>query len=91
MLVGSRIPGALIPVSIGRSDALALSAGLVAARALGRLGITTIGDVADTPLPTLQRILGAAAGRRAHERARGIDDRPIVPAAAPKSLPAPAP
>ncbi|MFE6713896.1 hypothetical protein [Streptomyces sp. NPDC057695] len=59
--------------------------GPAAARALGRLGITTVGDIADT-LATLQRILGIAAGRQAHDRARGIDDRPIVPAAAPKSL-----
>ncbi|CUM35645.1 DNA polymerase IV [Streptomyces venezuelae] len=60
--------------------------GPAAAHALGRLGITTVGDIADTPLATLQRILGVAAGRQAHDRARGVDDRPIVPAAAPKSL-----
>ncbi|MFE2094918.1 hypothetical protein [Streptomyces sp. NPDC059460] len=60
--------------------------GPAAARALDRLGIRTVGDIADTPLATLQRILGTAAGRQAHDRALGIDDRPIVPAAAPKSL-----
>ncbi|MFD9047913.1 DNA polymerase Y family protein [Streptomyces zaomyceticus] len=60
--------------------------GPAAARALSRLGITTVGDIADTPLATLQRILGVAAGRQAHDRAYGIDDRPLVPTAAPKSL-----
>ncbi|OKJ62450.1 DNA polymerase Y family protein [Streptomyces sp. CB02261] len=60
--------------------------GPAAARTLGRLGITSVGDIADTSLATLQRILGVAAGRQAHDRALGIDDRPIVPAAAPRSL-----
>ncbi|MGW6564981.1 DNA polymerase Y family protein [Streptomyces sp. NPDC054975] len=60
--------------------------GPAAARALGRLGIRTVGDIADTPLATLQRILGTSAGRQAHDRARGFDDRPLVPGAAPKSL-----
>ncbi|MFD3729659.1 hypothetical protein [Streptomyces sp. NPDC058671] len=60
--------------------------GPAAARTLGRLGIHTVGEIADTSLTTLQRILGVAAGRQAHDRALGIDDRPIVPAAAPRSL-----
>ncbi|MFD3945528.1 hypothetical protein [Streptomyces sp. NPDC058579] len=60
--------------------------GPAAARVLDRLGIRTVGDIADTPLATLQRILGTAAGRQAHDRALGTDDRPIVPDAAPKSL-----
>ncbi|MFD0141462.1 MULTISPECIES: DNA polymerase thumb domain-containing protein [unclassified Streptomyces] len=55
-------------------------------RALDRPGIRSVGDIADTPLATLQRILSTAAGRQAHDRALGIDDRPIGPAAAPKSL-----
>ncbi|MFE5628318.1 hypothetical protein [Streptomyces sp. NPDC056543] len=60
--------------------------GPAAARALDRLGIRSVGDIADTPLATLQRILGTAAGCQAHDRALRIDDRPIAPAAAPKSL-----
>ena len=60
--------------------------GPASARALARFGINTVGDIADTPLATLQRILGAAAGRQAFDRAHGSDDRPIVPAAAPKSI-----
>ncbi|MER7856873.1 helix-hairpin-helix domain-containing protein [Streptomyces bacillaris] len=56
------------------------------ARALARYGITTIGDIADTPPATLQRILGTTAARRAHDRAHGIDERPVVPGAAPRSM-----
>ncbi|WP_329111854.1 DNA polymerase thumb domain-containing protein [Streptomyces sp. NBC_01353] len=60
--------------------------GPASARALARFGINTVGDIADTPIATLQRILGAAAGRQAYDRSRGSDDRPVIPAAAPKSL-----
>ncbi|MGW7230697.1 DNA polymerase Y family protein [Streptomyces cyaneofuscatus] len=56
------------------------------ARTLARYGISTVGDIADTRLTTLQRILGAAAARQAHDRARGLDERPVVPGAALKSL-----
>ncbi|MER5615898.1 helix-hairpin-helix domain-containing protein [Streptomyces sp. NPDC002215] len=60
--------------------------GPATAKILARYGIRTVRDIADTPLATLQRILGTAAGRQAHDRAHGIDDRPVVPAAAPKSI-----
>ncbi|MFD0367687.1 helix-hairpin-helix domain-containing protein [Streptomyces sp. NPDC127114] len=56
------------------------------ARTLARYGITTVGDIADTQLATLQRILGTPAARQAQELAHGRDDRPVVPAAAPKSM-----
>ncbi|MEQ4611530.1 helix-hairpin-helix domain-containing protein [Streptomyces cavourensis] len=56
------------------------------ARALARYGITTIGDIADTPPATLQRILGTTAARQAHDRAHGIDERPVTPGAAPRSM-----
>ncbi|XIE81642.1 helix-hairpin-helix domain-containing protein [Streptomyces sp. SBR177] len=56
------------------------------ARTLARYGITTVGDIADTQPAALQRILGATAARHAQQLARGTDDRPIVPAAAPKSM-----
>ncbi|WP_330351659.1 DNA polymerase Y family protein [Streptomyces sp. NBC_00582] len=52
--------------------------GAATAATLGRYGITTIGQLADTPLLTTQKILGTAAGRLLHERAHGIDQRPVV-------------
>ncbi|MFD3657791.1 hypothetical protein [Streptomyces sp. NPDC058620] len=60
--------------------------GPATARTLSNFGLRTIGDIADTPLATLQRILGTAAGRQAHDRARGIDDRTVVSQASPKSI-----
>ncbi|WP_245173930.1 helix-hairpin-helix domain-containing protein [Streptomyces californicus] len=56
------------------------------AKTLARYGITSVGDIADTQLSTLQRILGTTAARQAHARACGLDDRPVVSGAAPKSL-----
>ncbi|WP_444545695.1 DinB/UmuC family translesion DNA polymerase, partial [Streptomyces rubiginosohelvolus] len=53
---------------------------------LARYGITSVGDIADTQLPTLQRILGTTAARLAHDRARGIDERPVIPGAAPRTM-----
>ncbi|MGW9564139.1 DNA polymerase Y family protein [Streptomyces albidoflavus] len=60
--------------------------GPATARTLTRYGVNTVGDIADTPLATLQRILGIAAGRQAHDRAHGTDDRPVIPAAAPRTI-----
>ncbi|WP_097975232.1 hypothetical protein, partial [Streptomyces sp. gb14] len=56
------------------------------AKTLARYGITSVGDIADTQLPTLQRILGTTAARLAHDRALGIDERPVVPGAAPRTM-----
>ncbi len=46
---------------------------------LHRLGLRTVGDVAHTPLPTLQRGLGVAAGTHIHRLAWGTDRRTITP------------
>ncbi|WP_097867919.1 DNA polymerase Y family protein [Streptomyces sp. rh34] len=56
------------------------------ARTLARYGITTVADIADTQLPTLQRILGTGAVRQAHDLAHGIDECPVVPGAVPKTM-----
>ncbi|MBO8185552.1 DNA polymerase Y family protein [Streptomyces spirodelae] len=59
--------------------------GPATARALCGYGLDSVGRLAAAPLATLQRILGAAAGRRLHERARGIDPTPVTPTAPPRS------
>ncbi|MFF8957626.1 hypothetical protein [Streptomyces sp. NPDC014894] len=52
---------------------------------LVRHGLYTVGSVAGTPLGTLQRLLGGVQGRRIHERARGLDERPVTPRAPARS------
>ncbi len=46
---------------------------------LHRLGLLTVGDVAHTPLRTLQRAVGAGLGSHLHELAWGTDRRVITP------------
>ncbi|MFI6341112.1 hypothetical protein [Streptomyces sp. NPDC050535] len=52
---------------------------------LHRLGVETIGHLADLPGETVVRILGRA-GRALQERARGIDRRVVVPGRAAQTL-----
>ncbi|MFK0202120.1 DNA polymerase Y family protein [Streptomyces lavendulae] len=49
-------------------------------------GLHTIGDLADTPLPTLIRLFGAAAGRALHAHAHGQDPRTVQTQPLAKSL-----
>lgn len=51
--------------------------GSATAKTLSRYGITTIGQLADTPTGPLIRLLGAHAARELHARARGLDDRSV--------------
>jgi len=53
---------------------------------LGRLAIRTIGDLARTPEPVLQRILGEQSARHLWNLAHGVDDRVVVAYEAPKSV-----
>jgi DNA polymerase-4 len=53
---------------------------------LARLGLRSIGDIARTPLTTLQRELGVAHGSHLHALAWGRDERSVVPHAPEKSL-----
>jgi DNA polymerase-4 len=49
------------------------------AQLLGRLGLVTVGDIAHTPLTTLQRALGVAFGSQLHQLAWGQDRRVVTP------------
>lgn len=60
--------------------------GPATARTLCAYGLDTVGRVAGATPATLQRVLGATAGRRVHERARGIDPAPVVPRAPARSV-----
>lgn len=53
---------------------------------LERLGVTTVAHLAELPESSLIGALGTAHGRHLWELAQGIDDRPVVPDQAPKSV-----
>jgi DNA polymerase-4 len=55
-------------------------------QALSRLGLRTVGDIAHTPVATLQRELGQAVGTHLHTLAWGQDDRQVTPDTADKSV-----
>ncbi|MGP4089477.1 DNA polymerase Y family protein [Streptomyces sp. KR55] len=59
--------------------------GTQTAATLAEYGLHTVGDVADIPQLTLQRLLGARAGRALHERAHGRDTS-VVPTPAPARI-----
>jgi DNA polymerase-4 len=57
-----------------------------AGQALAKLGLRTVGDIAHTPLDTLQRELGAAHGAHLFALAWGRDERRVTPSTPDKSI-----
>ncbi len=53
---------------------------------LARYGLRTVADIANTPLATLQRALGQAAGTHLHELSWGRDPRSVSPHEPDKSV-----
>ncbi|WP_046728984.1 DNA polymerase Y family protein [Streptomyces humi] len=60
--------------------------GTATARTLCEYGLDTLGLVAAAPLGTLQRLIGAKAGRELREKANGVDRGRVVPNAVSRSL-----
>lgn len=60
--------------------------GAATARTLCEYGLDTLGLVAAAPLSTLQRLIGAKAGRELREKASGIDRGRVVPDGVSRSL-----
>lgn len=56
------------------------------AQHLARLGITTIGELAATPVEILVSEFGRSTGIWLHRAAHGLDDRPLVTESEPKSI-----
>ncbi len=87
MAADTAAPGGITEVSVEQAGAwlrprpvTALPGiGRSAAALLGGYGLHTIGQVADVPAATLQRLLGVGPARILVERARGHDLRPVTP------------
>jgi DNA polymerase IV len=56
------------------------------AEPLHRLGVRTVGDLAETPTDTLRRAIGSAAAEHLHALSLGIDPRPVEAADVEKSI-----
>jgi DNA polymerase-4 len=56
------------------------------AETLHRLGVRTVGDLAETPLDTLRRSVGSASAEHLSALAHGIDPRPVQPDEVEKSI-----
>ena len=61
-------------------------AGPVTQASLNRIGIATIGELAEFPLAQLEEVIGTAHARHLHSLANAVDPRPVVPETAPKSM-----
>jgi len=68
------VTGFLHPLDVGELWGV----GEKTAALLHRLGLTTVGDLAHTPLATLQRALGAGLGSQLHQLAWGQDRRVVT-------------
>lgn len=53
---------------------------------LSRIGIATIGELAQFPLERLEQVVGKAHGQHLHSLANAVDPRPVIPETAPKSM-----
>ncbi|MFE2097666.1 MULTISPECIES: hypothetical protein [unclassified Streptomyces] len=66
-------PDAVADFLAGRPVSVLPGVGTATARTLCEYGLDTLGLVAAAPLSTLQRLIGAKAGRELREKASGID------------------
>ncbi|MCY4193319.1 MAG: DNA polymerase IV [bacterium] len=53
---------------------------------LHRIGIATVGELAEFPLEQLEGVVGKAHARHLHSLANAVDPRPVVPETAAKSM-----
>ncbi|MEY9990202.1 nucleotidyltransferase/DNA polymerase involved in DNA repair [Streptomyces sp. V4I8] len=79
-------PDAIAEFLAGKPVAALPGVGTATARTLCEYGLDTLGLVAGAPLSTLQRLVGAKAGRELREKASGIDRGRVVPNAVSRSL-----
>ena len=70
----ARVDAFLRELPVGRIPGV----GKVMEQRLAAMGVATVGQLGQVPLAQLEAAFGSW-GRRLHERARGIDERPVVP------------
>ena len=70
----ARVESFLTPLPVSRVPGV----GKVMESKLAALGIATVGDLRALPLEQLEALFGTF-GQRLHQRARGIDERPVEP------------
>ena len=75
-LFRSEIPQKMWPLPIRDL----FSVGASTAEKLEKARIKTIGDLANTPLDRVQKIVGVKLGKQIHDYANGIDDSPVLEA-----------
>ncbi|MFE0522636.1 hypothetical protein [Streptomyces sp. NPDC058954] len=78
--------GAVAEFLANRPVAALPGVGTATSRTLCEYGLDTLGRVAAAPLSTLQRLIGARAGRELHEKANGVDRGRVVPNGVSRSL-----
>ncbi|MEU6574533.1 hypothetical protein [Streptomyces sp. NPDC046805] len=79
-------PDAIAEFLAGKPVVALPGVGKATARILCEYGLDTLGRVAAAPLSTLQRLVGAKAGREVYEKANGVDRGRVVPNAVSRSL-----
>lgn len=82
VLAMSDLPSRLWPLPVRKINGI----GPKATEHLARLGIATIGQLAETPAETLWRKFGPTFGAWLHRVAQGIDERSVVTESEPKSI-----
>ncbi|MFE7857589.1 hypothetical protein [Streptomyces sp. NPDC057403] len=81
------VPEDAVPEFLADRPVAALpGVGTATSRTLCEYGLDTLGRVAAAPLSTLQRLIGARAGRELHEKAAGVDRGRVVPNGVSRSL-----
>ncbi|WP_030322385.1 DNA polymerase Y family protein [Streptomyces sp. NRRL B-3229] len=78
--------GAVADFLADRPVAALPGVGTATARVLCEYGLDTLDRVAAAPPATLQRLVGARAGRELHEKANGVDRGRVVPNGVSRSL-----
>jgi DNA polymerase-4 len=76
------IPTRIWPMAANKVNGI----GPKAAQKLNQLGISTIGELAVTPVHVLVREFGRSTGLWLHQAAQGIDERPVITESEPKSI-----